>query len=243
MDSRDGYTWTATDGLKAGVPSLGVITPSTNLSGSSRKRSKQEGRRSGNARRLRRAKKVRLSFPFDYAVEAEDRLDSHRRPSSSSSSKPTPLANRSVEEVSASVALDEVSPSGGTVRNSKGRFSKKTKGKGKEIVRHTTSTSTTSISGPHTPSTPSPHTASTSRPHTASSTSSHTVSSAPPALFVPTDGEKVAIKFKYTPAVDSTERLGQLGKEFDLAIEIGHSVLQVRTAPVRNARTANRSLT
>ncbi|RYN20830.1 Monoamine oxidase N [Alternaria arborescens] len=32
MDSRDGYTWTPTDGLKAGVPSLGVITPSTNLS-------------------------------------------------------------------------------------------------------------------------------------------------------------------------------------------------------------------
>jgi NADPH-dependent 2,4-dienoyl-CoA reductase/sulfur reductase-like enzyme len=32
MDSRDGYTWTATDGLKAGVSSLGVITPSTNLS-------------------------------------------------------------------------------------------------------------------------------------------------------------------------------------------------------------------
>ena len=32
MDSRDGYTWTPTDGLKAGVSSLGVITPSTNLS-------------------------------------------------------------------------------------------------------------------------------------------------------------------------------------------------------------------
>ncbi|KAH8631135.1 Monoamine oxidase N [Alternaria alternata] len=32
MDSRDGYTWTPIEGLKAGVPSLGVITPSTNLS-------------------------------------------------------------------------------------------------------------------------------------------------------------------------------------------------------------------
>jgi len=32
MYSRDGYTWTPTSGLKAGVPSIGVITPSTNIS-------------------------------------------------------------------------------------------------------------------------------------------------------------------------------------------------------------------
>lgn len=32
MNSRDGYTWTPADGLKAGVPSLGVITPPTNIS-------------------------------------------------------------------------------------------------------------------------------------------------------------------------------------------------------------------
>ncbi|SMR61915.1 unnamed protein product [Zymoseptoria tritici ST99CH_1E4] len=31
MTSRDGYTWTPTSGLVAGVPSLGVITPPTNI--------------------------------------------------------------------------------------------------------------------------------------------------------------------------------------------------------------------
>ncbi|KNG52738.1 monoamine oxidase n [Stemphylium lycopersici] len=32
MNSRDGYMWTPKSGLKAGVPSLGVINPSTNIS-------------------------------------------------------------------------------------------------------------------------------------------------------------------------------------------------------------------
>jgi NADPH-dependent 2,4-dienoyl-CoA reductase/sulfur reductase-like enzyme len=32
MTSRDGYCWTPKDGLKAGVPSLGVISPSSNIS-------------------------------------------------------------------------------------------------------------------------------------------------------------------------------------------------------------------
>jgi hypothetical protein len=34
MDSRVGYTWTPTSGLKAGVPFVGVITPSANVSNS-----------------------------------------------------------------------------------------------------------------------------------------------------------------------------------------------------------------
>jgi hypothetical protein len=32
MTSRDGFSWTPQDGLKPGVPSLGVIQPSTNIS-------------------------------------------------------------------------------------------------------------------------------------------------------------------------------------------------------------------
>jgi monoamine oxidase len=32
MTSRDGYTWTPSAGLTTGVPSLGVITPCTNVS-------------------------------------------------------------------------------------------------------------------------------------------------------------------------------------------------------------------
>jgi len=31
MTSRDGFSWTPTDGLKPGVPSLGVISPSSNI--------------------------------------------------------------------------------------------------------------------------------------------------------------------------------------------------------------------
>jgi heterodisulfide reductase subunit A-like polyferredoxin len=31
MTSRDGYTWTKEQGLKAGIPSLGVIQPPTNI--------------------------------------------------------------------------------------------------------------------------------------------------------------------------------------------------------------------
>ena len=34
MTSRDGYCWTPSEGLKAGVPSLGVISPATNISSS-----------------------------------------------------------------------------------------------------------------------------------------------------------------------------------------------------------------
>lgn len=34
MTSRDGYTWTPSAGLTAGVPSLGVIDPPTNISNS-----------------------------------------------------------------------------------------------------------------------------------------------------------------------------------------------------------------
>src|SRR4051812_7425542 len=34
MTSRDGYCWTPREGLKAGVPSLGVISPSSNVSSS-----------------------------------------------------------------------------------------------------------------------------------------------------------------------------------------------------------------
>ncbi|KAH4068430.1 amine oxidase [Parastagonospora nodorum] len=34
MTSRDGYCWTPEDGLKAGVPSLGVISPASNISSS-----------------------------------------------------------------------------------------------------------------------------------------------------------------------------------------------------------------
>lgn len=34
MVSREGYTWTASSGLTAGIPSLGVITPCTNVSSS-----------------------------------------------------------------------------------------------------------------------------------------------------------------------------------------------------------------
>jgi monoamine oxidase len=34
MTSRDGFSWTPTDGLKPGVPSLGVISPPTNISSS-----------------------------------------------------------------------------------------------------------------------------------------------------------------------------------------------------------------
>jgi ribulose 1,5-bisphosphate synthetase/thiazole synthase len=33
MTSRDGYVWTEAEGLKAGVPSIGVIEPSSNLLG------------------------------------------------------------------------------------------------------------------------------------------------------------------------------------------------------------------
>lgn len=32
MSSRDGYSWTETQGLKSGVPCIGAITPSSNLS-------------------------------------------------------------------------------------------------------------------------------------------------------------------------------------------------------------------
>lgn len=32
MTSRDGYSWTPQSGLKAGVPSLGVIQPPNNIS-------------------------------------------------------------------------------------------------------------------------------------------------------------------------------------------------------------------
>lgn len=31
MTSRDGFSWTPKDGLKPGVPSLGVIQPPTNI--------------------------------------------------------------------------------------------------------------------------------------------------------------------------------------------------------------------
>lgn len=31
MTSRDGYQWTATTGLRQGVPSISVISPSTNV--------------------------------------------------------------------------------------------------------------------------------------------------------------------------------------------------------------------
>ncbi|KAB8242807.1 hypothetical protein BDV35DRAFT_16399 [Aspergillus flavus] len=31
MTSRDGYQWTATTGLRQGVPSIGVISPPTNV--------------------------------------------------------------------------------------------------------------------------------------------------------------------------------------------------------------------
>lgn len=34
MTSRDGYTWTPSSGLTSGVPSLGVISPPTNVSSS-----------------------------------------------------------------------------------------------------------------------------------------------------------------------------------------------------------------
>tara|TARA_R110002003_G_scaffold95_8_gene7309 strand:+ start:31943 stop:32410 length:468 start_codon:yes stop_codon:yes gene_type:complete len=34
MTSRDGFSWTPTDGLKPGVPSLGVISPPSNISSS-----------------------------------------------------------------------------------------------------------------------------------------------------------------------------------------------------------------
>jgi hypothetical protein len=53
----------------------------------------------------------------------------------------------------------------------------------------------------------------------------------------------VAIKFKYTPAVEFTDnttmtkRLSQFGKEYNFAIEIGHSVLQVRPRPRRRLDT------
>ena len=32
MTSKDGFTWTQASGLKAGVPSIGVIQPSSNAS-------------------------------------------------------------------------------------------------------------------------------------------------------------------------------------------------------------------
>jgi hypothetical protein len=31
MTSKDGYCWTETQGLKAGIPSIGVIQPPTNV--------------------------------------------------------------------------------------------------------------------------------------------------------------------------------------------------------------------
>jgi len=34
MTSRDGYCWTPEEGLKAGVPSLGVVSPASNISSS-----------------------------------------------------------------------------------------------------------------------------------------------------------------------------------------------------------------
>lgn len=34
MTSRDGYSWTEQTGLRPGVPSIGVITPATNISSS-----------------------------------------------------------------------------------------------------------------------------------------------------------------------------------------------------------------
>lgn len=34
MSSRDGYSWTAKDGLRAGLPSIGVISPPTNITSS-----------------------------------------------------------------------------------------------------------------------------------------------------------------------------------------------------------------